>query len=164
MRLDKIRDWKFDAFGYKLSYSQLKFLSCASLLSSHPMVSFNLFLSAFPFWLFSAFPSFTGSFCLPFFSKECPFCCYSYLASRKTCLQHWKLLWHWGHWIWPVKVSRRNTWYVDILRWSCHDGCSEHSLIWQCLHSLQFWLKRKPVCLGSKDATCSLVRCSWKTP
>lgn len=98
------------------------------------------------------------------FSKECPFCCYSYLASRKTCLQHWKLLWHWGHWIWPVKVSRRNTWYVDILRWSCHDGCSEHSLIWQCLHSLQFWLKRKPVCLGSKDATCSLVRCSWKTP
>lgn len=156
-------DWKCQGFGYKLSHSQLKYLSYHPLLSAHPVVFFNLFLSTFPFCLLPAFLS-TCPFFLLFHSFfQCSlfslrngfFCCYSCLASRKSCFCHWKLFWLWGHWIWPIEVSRRSARYVDILRWSCHDGCLQHCLIWQYLLSLQFWLKRKTVHLGSKAATCS---------
>lgn len=75
MRLDKIRDWKFKEFGYKLSHSQLKSVSCPSLLSTHRMISFNLFPSVFPFWLLPAslsacqvFFLFHWFFLSPFFS------------------------------------------------------------------------------------------------
>lgn len=50
-------DGKCQGFGYKLSHSQLKYLSYHPLLSAHPVVFFNPFLSTFPFCLLPASPS-----------------------------------------------------------------------------------------------------------
>ena len=138
-------------------YLHFLWFSLASFFLHFHFASFQHPPSACPF--FFLFHSFFQSSLFPLRNISC--CC-SYLASRKSRFWPWELLWLWGHWIWPVEVSRRNTWYVDILRWSCQDGCLEHCLIWQYLLSLQFRLKRKTVHLGSKATTSSLDLVLWR--